>query len=219
MNRCSLLCFLTVSVVHLYFSWRENSRGRACTKPFLLIFLMLYYMTSGTEIRQVLLLALLFSWLGDVLLIPRGNRWFFAGGICFLLAHFFFVQVYVPQVQVERWMLLPVTALGMLYAGLAGMVIFRVKRNVPRAMRIPMYLYLLANGTMNLVAWMQWISEEYAFPAGIALAGAVLFFLSDCSLYVVRYDPESPMYGKHFWVMLTYLLGEFLITQGMLWMT
>ena len=51
----------------------------------------------------------------------------------------------------------------------------------------------------------------------VAYVGAVFFFISDCTLYLVRYhDNKDLIFRKHFTVMLTYLLGEALITIGML---
>jgi hypothetical protein len=51
----------------------------------------------------------------------------------------------------------------------------------------------------------------------VAYIGAVSFFVSDCTLYLVRYhDNKELIFKKHFTVMLTYLLGEALITVGML---
>ena len=51
----------------------------------------------------------------------------------------------------------------------------------------------------------------------MAYAGAVLFFVSDCALFLVRYHKNKNLvYRRHFTVMLTYVLGELLITQGML---
>jgi hypothetical protein len=51
----------------------------------------------------------------------------------------------------------------------------------------------------------------------VAYLGAVLFFASDCTLFLVRYyrDPNV-VFKKHFTVMLTYLAGELLITLGIM---
>ena len=52
--------------------------------------------------------------------------------------------------------------------------------------------------------------------AGLVTAmGALLFFLSDSSLFLVRFHKNSPL-KTHFWVMLTYSLGEFLIILGLI---
>ena len=80
----------------------------------------------------------------------------------------------------------------------------------------PMCFYLFANATMNIFALKQLFSNPTA-GAVVAYIGAILFFISDCTLYLVRYykDPDI-VFKRHFTVMLTYILGEFLITQGVL---
>lgn len=83
-----LVLFAAASIAHLYFSWKDDKRGRAVTKPFLLLFLALYYVFSVDKISLVLLFALLTSWLGDVLLIPKGHKWFSAGGVSFMVSSF-----------------------------------------------------------------------------------------------------------------------------------
>jgi hypothetical protein len=69
---------------------------------------------------------------------------------------------------------------------------------------------------MNIFALMQLFSLRNS-GALTAYIGAVLFFISDCTLFLVRYykNPDI-IYKKHFTVMLTYLLGEYLIVAGIL---
>ena len=64
-----LLLFAVFSVIHLIDSWKDDAAKRAKTKPFLLLFLALYYICATDKINIFLLLALVTSWLGDVLLI------------------------------------------------------------------------------------------------------------------------------------------------------
>ena len=54
-----------------------------------------------------------------------------------------------------------------------------------------------------------------AIPAAVTFAGAVLFFISDTLLFFVRTDKDAAQ-RSHFHVMLTYILGEFLIVLGLL---
>ena len=211
-----LSLFVIVSVIHLIDSWRDNAKRRAYTKPFLLILLLLFYFFAAKEISWVLAAALLFSWLGDVLLIPKGTPWFIAGGIAFLVSHILFIFAYLPAIRWERavwWILIPA---ALLYYGISVTVTLKLKGNIPVAMIVPMILYLLANSTMNLAALSQLMTLRNA-GAAVAYAGAVFFFISDCTLYLVRYHTNKNLiFKKHFTVMLTYLLGECLITVGLL---
>ena len=210
-----LALFVLVSGFHLYDSWSDNPRRRY-TKPFLLILLTLYYCFAADPILWVLVAALLTSWLGDVLLIPKGTKWFVSGGISFLVSHVLFIFVYQPQVdwgKVIWWILVPAAAV---YIAVSVRVTLSVKKNIEKMMLVPMILYLVANSTMNLFALAQLMSLRSP-GAIVAYVGAVCFFISDCTLYLVRYHSNKELiFKKHFTVMLTYLLGEALITVGML---
>ena len=210
-----LALFVLVSVFHLYDSWRDDARRRF-TKPFLLLLLVLFYCFAAKKIDWVLVAALLTSWLGDVLLIPKGTKWFVSGGISFLISHILFIFVYQPHIiwaNVIWWIVIPAAAV---YIFVSVRVTIAVKKNIEKMMFAPMVMYLAANSTMNLFALMLLLSTKSA-GAAVAYAGAVCFFISDCTLYLVRYHSNKDLiFKKHFTVMLTYLLGEALITVGML---
>lgn len=204
------------SAVHLYYSWRDNRRGRAATKPLLLLLLALYYVFSADTLSVVLLLALLTSWLGDVLLIPKGHIWFSLGGMSFMASHFLFIAVYIERIDFTLVPWLPVILAAIVYCSVAAAIIRKVWKTTPKLMRAVMYIYLLANSAMNAFALMMLLTTGAA-GAAVAYIGALLFFVSDCCLFLVRYYPAKQLvFRGHFTVMLTYLAGELLITQGML---
>ena len=211
-----LILYIAVSILHLAASWRDEPDMRKKTKPFLLILLLLYYLFAAPKVSVFLVLALLTSWLGDVLLIPKGNKWFTLGGIAFMFSHLFFVLVYSSRITLSRVNLPLILLLAALYFGISLFIIRKIRDNTPKAMVAPMYFYLICNSTMNIFAMMQLMSRP-SLAAAVAYVGAVLFFISDCSLFLVRYykKPEI-IFKKHFTVMLTYLLGELLIVVGML---
>ena len=209
--------FLAASAVHLWDSWKDNGKRRKITKPMLLLTLLAFYCCATDQFSWVLAAALLTSWLGDVLLMPSGAKWFVSGGISFLISHLLFIFVYLPQVKAASviwWILIPA---AILYYGVSVKVTLSVKDNMEsKAMLAPMILYLLINSTMNLFAMAQLMTLKSA-GAVVAYLGAVFFFLSDCTLYLVRYHSNKDLiFKKHFTVMFTYLLGECLITVGML---
>ena len=211
-----LALFALCSVVHLYHSWLDDTKKRRLTKWALLLLLLGYYLTSTSTFSALLIAALLCSWLGDVLLMPSGNVWFVSGGISFLAAHVLFVLLYLGQVNfaaVNWFIAIPV---ALVYVALVTTVLKLTKDETPKAMFIPMFLYLLMNGAMNVFALMQLLSNPCA-GAAVAYIGAILFFASDSVLYLNKYYTKKQIVFKHhFTIMLTYLLGEFLIVQGML---
>ena len=120
------------------------------------------------------------------------------------------------EISTERVNFLLIAVLAVLYYGFSLFIIRLIKDTTPKAMVAPMYFYLFCNSTMNIFAMMQLLSRP-TLAAAVAYAGALLFFASDCCLFLVRYykTPEI-IYKKHFTVMLTYLLGELLIVVGVL---
>lgn len=208
--------FAAMSLWHLYYSWIDEKKGRARTKPFLLIFLTLYYIFSTHNISYLLLFALITSWLGDVFLIFPGI-WVTLGGFAFGAGHILFILAYATQITFSAVSWLPVVLVSLVYLGISAFILSLVWKPSPAPMRLNMTLYLLANSTMNIFALMQLLTNHSA-GAAIAYIGAVLFFISDCCLFLVRFykGEKQLVFKKHFTVMLTYLAGEFMIVQGMI---
>ena len=204
-----LVLLAIASVIHLFSHW-----DRRISKPFLLLFILGYYLTSVINVNPFLVAALLTSWLGDVLLMPKGNKWFVAGGISFMLSHFLFITVYTGRIDYSAVNWFIVIPVAIVYLAIAAVIIKLVKPTTPKMMVAPMYIYLMANSCMNVFALMQLMSNTGASGI-VAYIGAVLFFASDCTLFMVRYYKDG-YFKSHFWVMLTYILGELMITQGMI---
>ena len=211
-----LVLLAIVTVWHLADSWRDDSRARKRTKPFLLLFILLYYIASADVLSWFLIAALVTSWLGDLLLMPTGNKWFVMGGISFMFSHFLFIAVYAKQVNFHHILWCAVIPAAIVYYGVSLWIIRTLTPSTPKMMLAPMYVYLLANSTMNVFSLMQ-LLETRSVGAVVAFIGAVLFFISDCTLYLVRYHKNKDLiFKRHFTVMWTYVVGEFMITQGVL---
>lgn len=209
-----LLVFFASAGIHLYASLKKNKPLRNKTKPFILLGLLGFYLAAAQPVLWTAVLALIFSWLGDVLLIPKGTKWFTAGGIAFGVSHIFFIITYASQTDFSAFSW-PAAAALLVFFVTAALVIFRyLKPHLPEALFYPMLVYLIVNGLMNCFAWFRAFSIGGA--AGLITAvGALLFFISDCSLFYVRFHKRSRL-KTHFPVMLTYSLGEFLIVLGLI---
>lgn len=211
------LAILAVSfAVHLYHSYKDETKKRPYTKWILLLAILGYYLSSVDTPSKLLVAALVTSWLGDVLLIPQGMAWFTAGGISFLASHILFITVYVPNVDFEKvtwWLVILVAAV---YLAAALLVFKTLLPTTSKSMVAPLFLYITANATMNVFAFMQLLTKPCAASV-IAYIGAILFFVSDCSLFCVKFHKNKDIiFKRHFTVMLTYVLGELLITQGVM---
>ena len=180
--------FVLSAAVHLYASAKKDTGMRNFTKPFILLSLLGFYVLSARSLSGAIVLALIFSWLGDVLLIRD----------------VVFSRIPAPLILV----------LTVFFAATVAVVFSKLKPHLPKALFYPMFLYLLINGAMNCFAVFRCACSPSAATITTAV-GAALFFISDASLFFVRFHKESRL-KTHFLVMLTYSLGEMLIVLGLI---
>ena len=209
-----LAIFILSTAIHLYASLKQETKLRNITKPFLLLSLLGFYVLAARSPSTAVILALLFSWLGDVLLMPKGIKWFTAGGIAFMISHAFFVAGYWPDVVFSKIPVLLIVLLAAFFAAAVAFIFSKLKPHLPKALFYPMFLYLLINGTMNCFAIFRCVSNPTAATLTTAI-GAALFFVSDTALFFVRFKKDGRL-KTHFLVMLTYSIGELLIVLGLL---
>jgi len=200
-----LAVFFVSAGIHLYASLKQDKLLRNRTKPFILVGLLGFYLCAADPIVLTVVFALFFSWLGDVLLIPKGIKWFTAGGIAFMVSHVFFILSYAKETDFAKIPTVLTVILPAAFAAAVLIIFKKLRPHLPKALFYPMLLYLLLNRAMTVGG-----------AAGLVTAvGALLFFVSDCTLFFVRFHKESRV-KTHFPVMLTYSLGEFLIILGLI---
>lgn len=214
MKAFSIIIFLLVTGIHLYASLRHDRFLRNLTKPFLVPAIFLYYCVSAGKISLTLCLALLFSWLGDLLLMKKSVNWMALGGLSFMASHVSFVLTFRRDILFSR-----ISVLSFLLPALcficASLLIYRaLLPHLPQKLAPVALIYLLINSVMNCFAWYRLLCLLTP-AAGITALGAILFYLSDTILFFVRFKKDFRL-KSHFGVMLTYALGQFLIVSGLL---
>ena len=206
--------FIVSTAIHLYASLKKADKIRNITKPFILLSLLGLYVLMAREVAVAIVLALIFSWIGDVLLIPKGVKWFTAGGIAFMVSHAFFIAGYCRDIVFSAIPIVLIVILAVFFFVTVAFVFSKLKQHLPKPLFYPMFLYLLINGAMNCFAIFRCVSNPTAATITTAI-GAALFFVSDTSLFFVRFKKDGRL-KTHFVVMLTYSIGELLIVLGLL---
>ena len=209
-----LAIFIIATAIHLYASAQKNRLLRNITKPFILLALLGFYLFAAERILPEIVIALAFSWLGDVLLMPHGVTWFTAGGIAFMVSHLFFMLGYAKDIRFSALSPSIMILIALLFICTVFFVFSKLKESLPKRLFYAMFLYLLLNGAMNCFAIYRFMSSPCTATA-ITGIGAILFFISDASLFFVRFNKNGRL-KTHFLVMLTYSLGELLIIIGLL---
>jgi len=120
----------------------------------------------------LILTALMLSWLGDVLLIPRGRgAGFKVGVLSFLLAHVMYLGAFVG-LGLHLPSVLAAAAAAAVWATLAARLL---SGNVPAELRAAVFSYLFVISSMVVAA--AGASVAARIPA--VFVGAVLFYVSD----------------------------------------
>ena len=209
-----LAIFIVSTAFHLYASLRKETKMRNISKPFIILSLLGFYILTARQVSAAIVIALILSWIGDVLLIPKGNKWFTAGGISFMIGHFFFILGYLKDIDFASIPVFVIILLAIFFTAAVLFIFSKLKPHLPKPLFYPMLLYLLINGAMNCFAIFRSISLS-SLPSIVTAIGAALFFVSDSSLFFVRFHKNSAL-KTHFLVMLTYSIGEFLIILGLI---
>jgi uncharacterized membrane protein YhhN len=163
----------------LYAEWTGTQSLQWSMKPLASTGFVALAITRGIDdpYAQAVLAALVLSWFGDVLLIPKGaKRAFLLGLIAFLLGHVGFVVAFIvrgaswPAVAVSSALLLvPAALVGRYFASRA-----------PQTLRAPVVAYISVISVMVALAVG---TSAVAFDPKIAVA-APLFYASD--VFVAR---------------------------------
>jgi uncharacterized membrane protein YhhN len=175
---------------------------RFVTKPLLMILLALYvYQFGKFPARALLLVTLLFAWLGDVfLLVPGNNPLFFQLGLAsFLLMQIAYIRQFIGFGALKwSWFLVPV------FLYVFGFLTYLYPL-LPAALMGPVVVYALALGSMLYFAFQLRVS--------LLTLGAGLFVLSDSLLAFAKFKFEYPW--NSFAVMSTYILAQLLLIQAL----
>jgi uncharacterized membrane protein YhhN len=128
----------------------------------------------GGGYGRAVLVALAFSWIGDVLLIPKSQRFFLAGLVAFLLGHLAFGAAFLVRGVAVSW-----AAAALVGLVPAALLVGRwLLPSVPDSMRVPVLVYMA--GITLMVALAAGTVGAQGRP--LILAAAVAFFVSDLSV-------------------------------------
>lgn len=190
------------------------------SKPLIIIFLLLYYITSNTErtaIFWLTILALLCSWSGDVLLMYQemNSLYFMLGLGSFLLAHIFYSSVNIKT----KWSeadnpLLPTQKLRhSITLILVGVALISILSPSLGDLRLPVTIYTAIIVFMAITALLRYgYTPIKSF--GLIFGGALTFMISDSLLAINKF--LEPIGFAGFWIMATYCLAQYLLIEGII---
>ena len=183
-------------------------------KPAILTSLIIYFYFQSAhlnkKIKNITLLALLFSLLGDILLmfVNKSPNFFIGGLVSFLLAHLMYIFVFLKS-RNKTAAFFPIIVLLLIYA--SG--IFYFLKDGLGEMLIPVIAYMIVILFMLTVAFLRKRSKT-TNSYNLVFAGAVFFIVSDSLLALNKFYQPLPFSSIS--IMLTYALAQYLIVLGIL---
>lgn len=205
-----LFCIVSLTEISLIaLGYQEY---RIFSKPLIIPLLTLVYLQSIPRTRPLhkdaIFIALLFSWIGDVLLQLEGL--FVPGLLAFLTAHLFYIVFFMrtDSSNDSFFKLRPV----MIIAVIAYLIeLMYLLWPTLGEMKIPVLVYGITISTMLSAAFWQYQKLENK-TARYFIIGATLFVLSDSLLAVDKFRSSFAFAGMS--IMSTYILAQLFIVLG-----
>jgi uncharacterized membrane protein YhhN len=206
-----VLLVALVGAIHLAAHYTERPVLAGAVKAAPILALAAVTATADPAVsRQYAVLVtagLLFSAVGDVCL-AFPDRFFTAGLASFLVAHCCYLAAFAVDAGQGGWALPWLAAIGLAAAALLGVLWPHLGRD-----RAPVLVYVV------VIAAMAWTAARRGAAAGapepsatLALAGALVFMVSDSVLAVDRF--ARPFRASHAVVMVTYYVAQTLIAAS-----
>lgn len=215
-NKTVSKSFIAFSVVYLLIILSGREDIAWYIKPFLIPFLLYcVYKFEEFPTKNFLLGALIFSWIGDIILMfaDKGEVYFIMGLVSFLIAHILFIRLFFRQKSEKKHSKNPLYWIG--FIGVIAYLISMLTLLIPSLgdLKMPVGIYAMTISIMLVIALKG--SFNWANNAKyIILIGAVFFVTSDSILSINKFYTVLPY--ASFWIMATYLTAQFLITTGIL---
>jgi uncharacterized membrane protein YhhN len=213
-NNGWLMGYLLLLAVHLLAILSDWELIRFISKPLLMTWLLVYFISVTPKEfpnRKLVIISLVFSWLGDVFLLQSAPHYFLAGLGSFLFAQlvysWIFIRIRKRKNQTGQWNIPLLIGIGIYIVLLYGWLF----RYLPVEMKLPVLIYALAIGTMFQLAF-HCTSVPRSYFSSLLIAGAALFVVSDSLLAVNQFIQPFPLAGVG--IMLTYGLAQLFIIHS-----
>jgi len=211
-----LKIYIGFTIFYLAIPFFSNVNLDYFMKPLLLLFLLIaVYVSDFFPTKNILLIALTFSWLGDIILLfaDKGEQYFIFGLVAFLISHLVYIFLFSKQKDTKETL-----KNNSFWFGMVLILIYFVLMMItllPKLgpLKIPVITYALVITSMLLMVFFK--SRKWESPSNnLVLIGAIVFVLSDSILAFNKF--HTPIENASFYIMSTYCLAQYLIVCGIL---
>ena len=210
-----LVLYLFIVTIHLYCCFHHHEDIRKATKCLLMPFLALTYYIGcqKDKFSKFILFAILFGYLGDVLLLIQSL--FLLGVASFLIGHLLYIATFLVETGLKNY------RKNVLVFILICLVFFYVESEVLRYFRPalikfgvwgPLFVYTSILSALNISSAIYAYCYRNIYSI-FTFIGSIIFYISDCFLAQQLFFDYNKYY--QIIIMFTYILGQSLISLGM----
>ena len=204
-----LLFFLLVSLVDIIAILNDNTLWQTISKPLIIPALMFYYVARSKARNKWYILALIFSFLGDVLLLDKSNLFLFGIG-AFLMTQLLYVYIFSKGLSKSSWRKRILAFLPFLIFFFALIQVLKPGLN---GFFVPVVIYGVAISIFGAISLLKHLVNKDSASLSL-ISGALLFILSDSMIALHKFHESRSIYPVA--IMLTYILAQYLIAMFML---
>ena len=178
------------------------------SKPLIILTLFVLYYFSAEKRNNWYLLALFFSFLGDVFLLDK-NGYFLLGIGSFLITQILFIKLIISQLRKVRVHHIIITLLP--FVVYFTVLISTIKENLTEFF-IPVVIYGISISFFGMVSLLNYFINK-SKRSVVLLIGAVLFIASDSMIALNKFHEPRIIYPVA--IMITYIFAQYLIYRFM----
>lgn len=202
-----LYVFFIISFFEIIAEYKEDRLLIWIIKPFIIPLLFAYYLSQAKKINYYFIIALVFSWIANLLFIENTIKWIIYGSIFFLLYRIMIIYIVMNKVKMPS--LVPLIIGSIPFVFIYVTVCFLSFE----AMGDNIYLFLIHGiftiflGGLSLGNYIM-VSNKSNF---ILFISTMLFALTQFVFVLKVYYEDANIF--HAVAMLMFVIGQFLLTK------
>ncbi len=208
--KSALLVFVLVSVLEIVGILFKIPMLVLIFKPLILWSLIALYAVSVSKRNKIYILALIFSFFGDVFLMFDGELFFMVGLVLFFIAHLIFIKIVVNRLQNSTFSSVVFSVASFLI--LLLFLIFFLKPYL-KELLFPVIIYGITISIFGMVSMLDYLNTK-SKKSLFMFIGAIIFICSDGLLAINKFYSANAIFAVL--VMITYIIAQYFIYKSMI---